>query len=54
MRKYSKSPYSFDGCHICGECRVAEEEGRSLSAEELMAVFEEQNVKPKQDSKELR
>ncbi len=38
-----KSPFSFDGCHICEVSRQAERSGRSLSSEELMAAFEEQS-----------
>lgn len=37
----------FDDCLICQAMKVADEEGRDLSKDELEAVFAKQNLKNK-------
>ena len=47
MSNYSKSPFSFDGCHTCSISRKAEQEGRSLSENELICAFKVQDLQSK-------
>lgn len=42
-KKESKTDFYFDDCLICQQTKKAEEEGRSLSAEELQEVFQKAN-----------
>ena len=41
----SSSDFYYDDCPICQAMKKAEEEGRSLSEEELIKLFEEVNKK---------
>lgn len=42
-RKKEKSSDYFDDCYVCQQTKKAEEEGRSLSVEELREVFRKAN-----------
>lgn len=44
-KKDSGDDFYFDDCLICRAMKKAEEEGRELSAEELLAAFDEANKK---------
>lgn len=42
-KKKEKDSDYFDDCYICQQTKKAEEEGRSLSVEELKEVFRKAN-----------
>ncbi|MBI4600261.1 hypothetical protein HY732_05080 [Candidatus Uhrbacteria bacterium] len=50
MDKKDESFY-FDDCDICKMTKQAEEEGRSLSKDELLGAFKEQKKKQKAKTK---
>lgn len=47
MSKYTRNPFSFDGCHICTVSRQAESKGIALNEKELIQAFKVQAAQSK-------
>ena len=43
IRAKKAEPFYFDDCYVCQATKKAEDEGRSLSTEELKGVFRKAN-----------